>query len=45
MQAVRKGIKKTGLVYSPTRSWIAGLVLAVFAIFIFIVTIVTAFTG
>ncbi len=36
--AVSKGIKKTGLVYSPGKSWAAGLVLVVFAVFIFAVT-------
>jgi len=41
-QAVRKGIKKTGLVYSPRKSWAAGLVLVIFALFIFAVTIITS---
>jgi hypothetical protein len=43
MQAASKGIKKTGLVYSPGKSWAAGLVLVTFAVFIFSITMITTF--
>jgi len=42
-QAALKGIKKTGLVYSPGKSWAAGMVLLFAGIGIFSITIVTAF--
>ena len=41
--ASSKGIKKTGLVYQPGKSWAAGLLLVAFAVFIFTITIVTTF--
>jgi hypothetical protein len=41
--AALKGIKKTGLVYSPGKSWVAGICLMVVGILIFAITIVTAF--
>lgn len=41
-QAAQKGIKKTGLVYSPGKSWAAGIVLLFVGVGIFVITIVTA---
>ncbi len=43
MAASSKGIKKTGLVYSPGKSWAAGLLLVAFAVVIFSITILTTF--
>lgn len=40
--AAQKGIKKTGLVYSPGKSWVAGIALLLVGIAIFVVTILTA---
>ena len=37
-----KGIKRVGLVYSPRKSWWAGLVLVILSVAIFIITIATA---
>lgn len=37
-----KGIKRVGLVYSPRKSWWAGVVLVVLSVAIFVITIVTA---
>ena len=41
--AVVKGIKKTGMVYSPGKSWAAGLLLVAFSIVIMVTTVVTTF--
>ena len=41
-QAAVKGIKKTGLVYSPGKSWAAGIALLLVGVGIFVITIVTA---
>ena len=43
LAASEKGIKKTGLVYQPGKSWAGGIVLVGFAVFIFVVTMVTTF--
>ena len=37
-----KGLKRVGLVYSPRKSWWAGVVLVALSIAIFIITILTA---
>lgn len=37
-----KGIKRVGLVYSPRKSWWAGVVLVVLSVLIFTITILTA---
>lgn len=37
-----KGIKRKGLVYSPRKSWWAGLVLVFLSAAIFVITILTA---
>lgn len=37
------GIKRTGLIYSPRRSWWLGIGLIVLSVCIFTITIVTAF--
>ncbi len=36
-----KGIKRTGLIYSPTKSWIAGAALVLFSLFVLAVTLAT----
>uniref|UniRef100_A0A7S3VGS3 Amino acid transporter transmembrane domain-containing protein n=1 Tax=Dunaliella tertiolecta TaxID=3047 RepID=A0A7S3VGS3_DUNTE len=41
-QAALKGIKKTGLVYSPGKSWAAGIMLLVVGVGIFGITLLTA---
>lgn len=41
-QAAQKGIKKTGLVYSPGKSWVAGIILLLVGVAIFVITLVTA---
>ncbi len=38
-----QGIKRVGLIYSPRKSWWAGMIFVVLSIVIFIITIVTAF--
>jgi hypothetical protein len=38
-----KGIKRVGIIYSPRKSWWAGMTFVVLSIVIFIITIVTAF--
>ncbi|BDA50337.1 Putative sodium-coupled neutral amino acid transporter 7 [Coccomyxa sp. Obi] len=38
-----QGIKRVGLIYSPRKSWWAGMTFVVLSIVIFIITIVTAF--
>ena len=38
-----RGIKRTGLIYSPRRSWWLGIGLIVLSVCIFTITIVTAF--
>ena len=37
-----KGIKRVGIIYSPRKSWWAGMILMVLSVLIFIITIVTA---
>ncbi len=37
-----QGIKRVGIIYSPRKSWWAGVVLMVLSILIFVITIVTA---
>jgi len=37
-----QGIKRVGIIYSPRKSWWAGMILMVLSILIFIITIVTA---
>lgn len=37
-----RGLKRVGLVYSPRKSWWAGIVLVVLSIVIFVITIATA---
>jgi len=37
-----KGLKRVGLVYSPRKSWWAGVVLVALSITIFVITILTA---
>lgn len=37
-----KGMKRVGLVYSPRKSWWAGMVLVALSVLIFIITIATA---
>ena len=37
-----RGMKRVGLVYSPRKSWWAGVVLIVLSIVIFVITIATA---
>lgn len=37
-----KGIKRVGLVYSPRKSWWAGIILVALSVLIFIITIATA---
>lgn len=36
-----QGIKRVGIIYSPRKSWWAGMVLMVLSVLIFIITIVT----
>ena len=38
-----KGIKRMGIIYSPRKSWWAGMVFVALSILIFMITIVTAF--
>ena len=38
-----KGIKRVGIIYSPRKSWWAGMTFVVLSILIFLITIVTAF--
>lgn len=38
-----RGIKRTGLIYSPRRSWWLGIGLIALSVCIFTITIVTAF--
>ena len=38
-----QGIKRVGLIYSPRKSWWAGMIFVVLSIVIFVITIVTAF--
>ncbi len=38
-----QGIKRVGLIYSPRKSWWAGMIFVILSIVIFIITIVTAF--
>lgn len=38
-----QGIKRVGLIYSPRKSWWAGMIFVILSILIFIITIVTAF--
>ena len=38
-----KGIKRVGIIYSPRKSWWAGMIFVVLSILIFLITIVTAF--
>ena len=37
-----KGIKRVGIIYSPRKSWWAGMILMVLSVLIFVITIVTA---
>ena len=37
-----KGMKRVGLVYSPRKSWWAGIILVALSVLIFIITIATA---
>ena len=37
-----KGIKRVGILYSPRKSWWAGMILMVLSVLIFVITIVTA---
>ena len=37
-----KGIKRVGLVYSPRKSWWAGVILVALSVLIFVITIATA---
>lgn len=37
-----KGLKRVGLVYSPRKSWWAGVILVALSMLIFIITIATA---
>lgn len=37
-----KGLKRVGLIYSPRKSWWAGVVLVALSITIFVITILTA---
>ena len=37
-----KGIKRVGLIYSPRKSWWAGVILVALSVLIFIITIATA---
>ena len=37
-----QGIKRVGIIYSPRKSWWAGMILMVLSVLIFIITIVTA---
>jgi len=41
--AATKGIKKAGIVYSPGRSWLVGMLLVTLSTFIFVITIYTTF--
>ena len=38
-----QGIKRKGIIYSPRKSWWAGMTFVVLSVLIFAVTIVTAF--
>ena len=37
-----KGIKRVGIIYSPRKSWWAGMILMVLSVLIFVITIITA---
>ncbi len=37
-----KGLKRVGLIYSPRKSWWAGVILVALSVLIFIITIATA---